>query len=44
MQNKNPTIFYCKKGIEQGYDNETYPKLLLNRQKVTGNSTSIYTP
>jgi hypothetical protein len=44
MQNKNPTRFYCKKGIEKGYDKEMYPKLVLNRQKVTWNSTSIYTP
>ncbi len=29
---------------EQGYDKKTYPKLLLNKLKVMGNLTSIYTP
>jgi len=37
MQNKNPTRFYYKKGIEQGYDKEMYRTLVLNRQKVTRN-------
>jgi hypothetical protein len=35
--------FYYKKEIkiEQGYDKKMYPKLMLNRQKVIRNSTSI---
>jgi hypothetical protein len=46
MRNKNPKRFYCKEKIkiEQGYDKNMYPKLLLNKLKVMGNSTSIYTP
>jgi hypothetical protein len=38
MQNKNLTKFYCKEEIkiEQGYNKETYPKLVLNKLKVMG--------
>jgi len=45
MRNKNPMIFYYKKEIKtsQAYDKRTYPKLVLSRLKVIGNSTSIYT-
>jgi len=45
MWNKNPMIFYCKEEIKtwQGYDKRTYQKLVLNRWKIIGNSTSIYT-
>jgi len=32
-----------KKIKKQGYDKKTYPKLVLNKLKVMGNSTSIYT-
>jgi hypothetical protein len=28
----------------KGYDKKLYPKLVLNKLKVMGNSTSIYTP
>jgi hypothetical protein len=31
VRNNNPIIFYYKKGIKQGYDKETYPKLVLNK-------------
>jgi hypothetical protein len=41
--NKNPTRFYCKEETKQGYDNKTYQKLVLNKLKVMGNSTFIYT-
>jgi hypothetical protein len=41
--NKNPTRFYCKKEIKQGYDKKTYPKLMLNKLKVMGNSIFIWT-
>jgi hypothetical protein len=27
-----------------GYDNKVYPKLVLNKLKVMGSSTPIYTP
>jgi hypothetical protein len=37
--NKNPTKFYCKEKIEQGYNRKMYPKLVLNIIKVMGNST-----
>ncbi len=30
VEKKNPTRFYYKEGIEQGYDKKTYPKPLLN--------------
>jgi hypothetical protein len=30
--NKNPTRFYWKEVTKQGYDNEPYPKLVLNKQ------------
>jgi len=30
--------------IKQGYDKKRYPKLVLNKLKVMGNFTSIYTP
>jgi hypothetical protein len=42
---KNPTRFYCKEKMKtkQGYDKKKYPKLVLNRLKVMGNPTSIYT-
>jgi hypothetical protein len=43
MQNKSPARFYCKKGIKQGYDKKTYPKLMLNILKVMRNFNSIYT-
>jgi len=43
VQNKNPIKFDYKKGIEQGYDKKTYPKLMLNILKVMGNYISIYT-
>jgi ATP adenylyltransferase/5',5'''-P-1,P-4-tetraphosphate phosphorylase II len=43
VQNKNPKRYYCKEGIEYDYDKKTYPKLLLNKLKVMGNSTFIYT-
>ncbi len=33
MRNKNPTRFYCKKGIKQGYDKEMYPKLMLRDKR-----------
>jgi hypothetical protein len=42
--NKEPTIFYCKKETEQGYDKKMYPKLELNRLKIMEISTFIYTP
>jgi hypothetical protein len=42
MQNNNPTRFYCKEEIEQGHDKKTYPRLVLNKLKVMGNSTFIY--
>jgi hypothetical protein len=40
----NPMKF-CKKEIEQGYDikKKTYPKLVLNKLKLMGNSTFKYT-
>jgi hypothetical protein len=41
--NKNPTRFYYKEEIEQGYDKKSYPKLALNSLKVMKNSISIYT-
>jgi hypothetical protein len=41
---KNPTRFYYKEIIEQGYDKKMYPKLMLKKLKVMANSTSIYTP
>ncbi len=44
MQNKNPTRFYYKEEIEQGHDKTTYPRLVLNKLKVMGNSTFIYNP
>jgi hypothetical protein len=34
---------YCKEETKQGYDKKMYPKLVLNKLKVMGNSTSIYT-
>jgi hypothetical protein len=39
------TRFYCKEETkkEQGYDKKTYPKLMLNKLKVIGNFTFIYT-
>jgi hypothetical protein len=45
VRNKNPTIFYCKEEIKikQGYDNKTYPKLMLNILKVMESSTFIST-
>jgi hypothetical protein len=45
VQEKNSTRFYCKNETKtkQGYDKKTYPKLMLNTQKVMENSTSIYT-
>jgi hypothetical protein len=43
MQNKNPTRFYCKEKIKQGYDKKTYPRLVFNILKVMRNSTFIYT-
>jgi hypothetical protein len=42
MQNKNTTRFYWKEEIEQGHDKKTYPRLVLNKLKVMGNSTFIY--
>jgi len=44
MKNKNPTRYYCmeKTKTKQGYDKEMYPKLVLNKLKVMGNSDSIY--
>jgi hypothetical protein len=46
VQNKNPTRFYCKEEIKtkQGYNNNTYQKLVLNKLNVMGNSTFIYSP
>jgi hypothetical protein len=43
MKNKNPRKFYCneKKKKKQGYDKEMYPKLVLNKLKVMGNSNFI---
>jgi hypothetical protein len=41
--NKNPTKFYYKKETKQGYDKKTYKILVLNKLKVMGNSTFIYT-
>jgi hypothetical protein len=35
--------FYCEKETKQGYDKKTYPKLVLDRLKVIGNSTFMYT-
>jgi hypothetical protein len=32
--NKNPTTFYCKEEIKQGYEKKTYPKLVLNKFKI----------
>ncbi len=32
-----------KQKTKQGYDKKTYSKLVLNKLKVMGNSTSIYT-
>jgi hypothetical protein len=45
MQDKNSTRFYYKNEtkIKQGCDKKTYPKLVLNRLKIMGNSTFIYT-
>jgi hypothetical protein len=41
MRNK---IYYKEETkTEQGYDNKTYPKLLLNTLKVMENPTFIYT-
>jgi len=39
IQQKN----YCKKEIKQNYDKKMYSKLLLNKLKIMGNPTSIYT-
>jgi hypothetical protein len=44
MQNKNPTKVYIKEEIKQGHDKKTYPRLVLNKLKVVGNSTFIYNP
>ncbi len=43
--NKNPIIFYCKEEMKtiQSYDKKMYRKLLLNKLKVMGSSTFIYT-
>jgi hypothetical protein len=41
--NKDPTRFYDKEEIEQGYDKKAHPKLVLSKLKVMGNSTFIYT-
>jgi hypothetical protein len=41
--NTNLTRFYYKEETKQGYDKKMYPKLMLNKLKVMGNSTSIYT-
>ncbi len=45
VQNNNPTRFYCKEEtkMKQGQDKKTYQKLVLNKLKTMGNSTSIYT-
>jgi ATP adenylyltransferase/5',5'''-P-1,P-4-tetraphosphate phosphorylase II len=43
VQYKNPTRFYCKEETKQGYDKKIYPKLVLNKLKVMGKSTFIYT-
>jgi len=44
--NKNPEIFYCKEKIKKRTRlwQKSYPKLVLNKLKVMGNFTSIYTP
>jgi hypothetical protein len=41
----NPTKFCCRKEIKtkQGYDKKKPLKLILNKLKVMGNSTFIYT-
>jgi hypothetical protein len=44
VQTKIHQGFIAKKKKKQGYDKKTYPKLVLNKLKVVGNSTSIYTP
>jgi hypothetical protein len=41
--NKNPTRIYCNEETKQSYDKKTYPKLMLNKLKVMGNFTFIYT-
>jgi hypothetical protein len=43
VQNKNPTIYYCKEEMktEQGYDKKMYSKLTLNRLKALKFFTSI---
>ncbi len=45
MQNKNSTRFYCKEETKQGYDNKTYPKLVLNILKIMTlqSKVSLYT-
>jgi hypothetical protein len=42
--NKNLIKFYCKEETKQGYDKETYPKLVLNKLKGIGNFAFTYTP
>jgi len=45
MQDNNSTRFFCNNEIkiEQGCDKRMFPKLMLNRLKIMGNSTSMYT-